>query len=111
MLHTDYNMPMIVGDNVTIGHNAVLHSCDIGSNTLIGMGAVVLNAANVGDNCIVAAGTLIPGGKVIPPRSLVMGNPYRIVRELTDEEIAKTMQNAEDYVALSKMHIRTSVIK
>lgn len=110
MLHTDH-LPIRIGSNVTVGHGAILHSCDIGDNTLIGMGAIVLDAAHVGENCIVAAGTVIPGGKVIEPGSLVMGNPYRIVRKLSDADIEKINNNAETYVKLAKKHIRTSVIK
>lgn len=110
MLHTDH-LPLVIGSFVTVGHGAVLHSCDIGDNTLIGMGAIVLDAAHVGENCIVAAGTVIPGGKVIEPRSLVMGNPYRVVRQLTDAEIDNIRKNAETYVTLAKKHIRTGVVK
>lgn len=109
MLHTD-RLPLIIGDDVTVGHGAVLHSCDIGSRTMIGMGAIILDAAHVGDECIVAAGTLIPGGKVIPPRSLAMGNPYSIVRYLTDEDIAKIKSNADFYAELIKKHIRTGIL-
>ena len=110
VLHTDH-LPLIIGDDVTVGHKAVLHSCDIGNGALIGMGAIVLDAAQVGEYCLVAAGTVIPGGKVIPPRSLVMGNPYRIVRELSDEDIKKMKENAAHYVEQGKTYVRTASIK
>ena len=98
VLHTDRGLPMTVGSGATIGHGAILHSCTVGDNTLIGMGAIILNGAVIGENCIVAAGALVPQNMVIPPRSLVMGSPAKIRREVTEEEIAANRLSAEGYV-------------
>ena len=76
----------------------ILHSCTVGDNTLIGMGAIILNGAVIGENCIVAAGALVPQNMVIPPRSLVMGSPAKVRREVTEEEIAANRLSAEGYV-------------
>jgi carbonic anhydrase/acetyltransferase-like protein (isoleucine patch superfamily) len=110
LLHTTH-LPLIIGDNVTVGHGAILHSCDIGNNTLIGMGAIVLDAAKIGENCIIGAGTLIPGGKVIPPGSLVMGNPYRIVRDVTQEDLQHSAQGVAHYVEQIKSYVKTGIIR
>lgn len=100
-IHVGFGAPAVLGDNVTVGHNAVVHGARIGNNVLIGMGAIVLDGAKIGDGCIIGAGTLIPGKKDIPAGSLVFGNPYRIVRTLTDEERAGIAANAEGYVRLA----------
>ena len=99
VLHTDPGIPMVVGKNVTVGHRVILHGCTIGDNTLIGMGSTLLNRSVIGKNCLIGANTLIPEGKVIPDRSLVVGLPGRIVRELTDEEVAGLQTSADRYVA------------
>ena len=99
VLHTDPGIPMVVGKNVTVGHRVILHGCTIGDNTLIGMGSTLLNGSVIGKNCLIGANTLIPEGKVIPDRSLVVGLPGRIVRELTDEEVAGLQTSADRYVA------------
>lgn len=90
-----------IGRNVTIGHNAIVHGCEIGDNALIGMGAVVLDGAKIGEGSIVGAAALVTGGKVFPPKSLILGAPAKVVRELTDEDIAGNIKNAEEYVKLS----------
>ncbi len=100
-VHVGYHSPAVIGDNVTVGHNAVVHGCTIGSNVIVGMGAVILDGAKIGDDCIVGAATLIPGRKEIPSGSLVFGNPYRIVRPLTEEEKKGILLNAEEYLALA----------
>lgn len=86
VLHEDEGYPCLVGDNVLVGHNAILHGCTVGDNAVIGMGAIVLSGANVGANSVVAAGALVPGGKEIPPNSLAVGSPARVVRELKPGE-------------------------
>ena len=98
VLHADPGLPMAIGSGATIGHGAILHSCTVGDNTLIGMGAIILNGAVIGENCIVAAGALVPQNMVIPPRSLVMGSPAKVRREVTEEEIAANRLSAEGYV-------------
>lgn len=90
--------PTHIGDDVTIGHGAVVHGCTIESRVLIGMGAILLNGARVGADSIVAAGTLVPEGAVIPPRSLAMGSPAKIRRSLSDEEVASILDYSSNYV-------------
>lgn len=98
VLHTDMGAPLTVGANCTIGHQAILHGCTIGDNTLIGMGACILNYAQIGRNCLIGARTLIPEGKVIPDNSLVMGAPGKVVREVTPEMAEQLTRSAEGYV-------------
>jgi carbonic anhydrase/acetyltransferase-like protein (isoleucine patch superfamily) len=86
VIHVDRDKPCIVGKDVTIGHGAVLHSCKIGNRSLIGMKAVVMDSV-IGDECIIGAGSVVPPGKTIPPRSMVMGVPARIIRNLTEAEV------------------------
>ena len=100
-IHVGYGVPTVLGDNVTVGHNAVVHGCTVGSNVIVGMGSILLDGAKIGDNCINGAGTLIPGRKEIPAGSLVFGNPYRIVRALSEQEKAEIAKNAEEYVRLA----------
>jgi carbonic anhydrase/acetyltransferase-like protein (isoleucine patch superfamily) len=90
--------PTVIGDEVTIGHGAVVHGCTVEDRVLIGMGAILLNGAVVGQDSIVAAGSLVPEGAVIPPRSLAMGSPARVRRALTDEEVAAILEYAGNYV-------------
>ncbi len=89
VLHTDPGCPLKVGKNVTIGHLVMLHGCTIGDNSLIGIGAVILNKANIGKNCIIGAKALITENKVIPDNSLVVGSPGKVIREVTEEEKAR----------------------
>jgi carbonic anhydrase/acetyltransferase-like protein (isoleucine patch superfamily) len=110
VLHTS-KFKLKIGDGVAVGHRAVLHSCEIGSGTLVGSGAIILDAAKVGENCLVAAGALIPMGKVIPPGSVVMGQPARIVRDITQEEIEDTVQRCNRYREMAKKYIRTGIIR
>jgi len=90
--------PTSIGDDVTIGHGAIVHGCTIGDRVLIGMGAIVLNGAVVAQDSIVAAGTLVPEGATIPSRSLAMGSPARVRRLLTDAEVASILDYASSYV-------------
>ena len=98
VLHTDYGCPLTVGANVTVGHLAMLHGCTIGDNSLIGIGAVVLNNAVIGKNCIIGAKAFIPEGKVIPDNSLVMGAPGKVVREISDAQTQLLIGSALHYV-------------
>ena len=100
-VHVGWQRPAVLGDNVTVGHNAVVHGCTVGSNVIVGMGSILLDGAKIGDNCIIGAGTLIPGRKEIPAGSLVFGNPYRIVRALSEQDKAEIAKNAEEYVRLA----------
>jgi carbonic anhydrase/acetyltransferase-like protein (isoleucine patch superfamily) len=90
--------PTHIGDDVTIGHAAIVHGCTIGNRVLIGMGATLLNGASVGEDSIVAAGTLVTEEARIPPRSLVMGSPGKVKRALTSEEVATILEYATNYV-------------
>ena len=90
--------PTFIGDDVTIGHNAVVHGCTIENQCLIGMGAILLNGCRIGTESIIAAGTLIPEGMIVPPGSMVMGSPGKVRRELTAGERQRIRSNAESYV-------------
>jgi carbonic anhydrase/acetyltransferase-like protein (isoleucine patch superfamily) len=102
ILHVDRDQPCEIGDDCTIGHGAVLHGCSVGSATLIGMGAIILNRAMISEECIVGAGALVTEGKSFPPRSLILGNPAKLVRQLSDEEAANVRANAARYVELAR---------
>lgn len=90
--------PTRIGDDVTIGHGAIVHGCTVGDRVLVGMGAILLNGATIGEDSIVAAGTLVTEGAVVPPRSMVMGVPGRVRRALTDEEVVFVKASAANYV-------------
>lgn len=102
VIHTSKNTCVEIKDNVTIGHGAIIHGCKIGSNVLIGMGAIILDHAVIEDNCIIGAGTLITQNKVVPKGSLVYGNPMKIARSITEEEIKSIKDNALAYVEEAK---------
>jgi carbonic anhydrase/acetyltransferase-like protein (isoleucine patch superfamily) len=99
--------PTVVGDEVTVGHSAVIHGCTIGDRVLVGMAAVLLNGVKVGSDSIIAAGALVAEEMEIPPRSLVMGRPGKVKRPLTDEEVAKIRRYADSYVAYRLEYLRT----
>ena len=111
VLHTDMGAPLTIGTNCTIGHKAILHGCEIGHNSLIGMGAIVLNYAKIGRNCLIGAGALIPEGKVIPDNSLVVGQPGKIIRVLDEEAAAKLTVSAEGYQRNWKKFAKGWVLK
>ncbi|MBQ6846673.1 MAG: gamma carbonic anhydrase family protein [Oscillospiraceae bacterium] len=94
------------GNGVTIGHNAIVHGCEIGDNVLIGMGATVLDGAIIGEDSIVGAGALVTGKKVFPPRSLIIGSPALLKRELTETEVESIRHNAEEYVNLKNKYTK-----
>ena len=104
VLHSDAGFPLSIGEGCTLGHRAIAHGCSIGRNTLIGMGATVLNGAIIGDDCLIGAGALVPEGKTIPPGSLVIGMPGKIVRPLSPEEIAGLRRSADHYVANARRY-------
>ena len=102
VVHTSKDFGVQIGDNVTIGHSAIVHGCTVGNNVLIGMGAIVLDGAVIEDNCIIGAGTLVTHGKVIPAGSLAFGNPVKVVKQLTDDEIRSITDNAISYAEKAK---------
>jgi len=99
MLHSDPGAPLTIGADVTVGHHAVLHGCTIGARVLVGMGAIVLNRAIIGEDCIIGAGALVTEGKSFEPRSLIIGSPARAVRTLDNHAIAMLKVSAAHYVA------------
>ena len=104
VLHTDPGCPVVIGKNVTIGHLVMLHGCIIEDDCLIGIGSTILNKAKIGKNSIIGANALVTENKVIPERSLVLGSPGKIVRQVTDEEIKSIKENADHYVANYKKY-------
>ena len=97
VVHVEYDLPVTVGKNVTVGHGAILHGCTIGDETLIGMGAILLNGAVIGRHCIVGAGALVTQNTVIPDGSLVYGSPARVKGQLDEAAITDIRRNAVDY--------------
>ena len=102
VLHSDLGSPLTIGENVTIGHQVMLHGCTIGDNTLIGIQSVILNNAKIGRNSIVGAGSVVTEGKEFPDNSLIIGAPAKVVRTLDDAAAAKLLQSADNYVANSR---------
>lgn len=98
VLHTDDGVPLTLGENITVGHMAMLHGCTVGDGSLIGIGAIILNNAVIGRECLIGAGSLIPEGKTIPDRSLVVGTPGKVIRQLSEEEVARLHASALHYV-------------
>ena len=97
-LHTDLGFPLDIGEDCTIGHNAILHGCTIGAGSLIGMGAIVLNGAKIGRGCLVGAGALITEGKEFPDNTMILGAPAKVARELSPEQAARMGAGAMSYV-------------
>jgi carbonic anhydrase/acetyltransferase-like protein (isoleucine patch superfamily) len=98
--------PLILGDRVTIGHSVTLHGCTIGHQCLVGMGAIVLDGADIGEGCLIAAGALVTPGTKVPPFSLVMGSPAKVVRGLNDAERKMTADFAANYVRYAESYLR-----
>ena len=101
-LHSDPGAPLSIGEDVTVGHHAVLHGCTVGPRSLIGMGAIVLNRAVIGEDCIVGAGALVTEGKAFPPGSLIVGSPARAIKTLDETARAMLLASARVYVAKAK---------
>lgn len=107
VMHADEGLPVHVGEGVTVGHQAMIHGCTIGDNSLVGIKAVVLNGARIGRNCIIGANTLIPEGKEIPDNSLVMGSPGRVKRQVSEDEVGHLRWSADHYVENFKRYLRS----
>lgn len=104
MIHTDTNFPTVIGEYCTIAHHVVIHGCTIKDNTLIGMNSTILNGAVIGSNCIIGANSLVTSNTIIPDNSLVFGNPAKVIRTLTTEEINYIKENAVHYIKLSSTY-------
>ena len=104
VLHTEKDRPLAIGDNVTVGHGAIIHCASVGSNTLIGMGAVLLDGAVIGDHCIIGAGAVVKENTVVSPGPMMVGVPAKCVRELGPEQLAR-LDGTPPYVALSKAYL------
>ena len=103
VLHSDV-FPTVLGDWVTVGHGAIVHGCTVGDNTVVGMGAILLTGAKVGKNCMVGAGAVVTGKTDAPDGSMLLGNPARVVRALTAEELSGLRRSAEHYVELKEAY-------
>jgi carbonic anhydrase/acetyltransferase-like protein (isoleucine patch superfamily) len=106
-LHTDPGFPLTVGPGCTIGHNAILHGCSIGKNTLVGMGAILMNGAQIGDNCVIGAGTLIREKQIIPNDEVVVGSPARKIRDVNEEIIKFNECSAQIYFERWQLYAST----
>ena len=104
VVHVDIESPVIIGENVTIGHSAIIHGCNISNNVLVGMGSIILNNAKIGKNTIIGAGSLVTQGKEFPEGVLILGNPAKVIRQLTEAEIESIQRSADNYVSLSKKY-------
>lgn len=97
-IHLYEGAPVVIEDEVTVGHNVILHGCTVGKRSIIGMGSTILDHAEIGEECIIGANTLIPPGKKIPPRSLVVGSPGKVVRELNEKDFELIQLSIDSYV-------------
>jgi len=104
-VHVERERPTLIGENVTIGHNAIIHACTIEDNVLIGMGAIILNGVCIRKNCLIGAGSLVTENKEIPEGSLVFGSPGKVIRSLTSEEIEKITVSGNHYQELAKKYM------
>ena len=111
IIHVDQEAPTIIGSQVTIGHQCMIHGCEIKDGALIGMGSTILNHAQIGENSLIGAGSLVTEGKIIPPNVLAFGRPAQVIRPLTEAEIAKNKANAAHYVQLAQDYSKGSYQK
>ena len=102
VLHADPGFPLRIGQGVTVGHKAMLHGCDIGDNTLVGIGSIVLNGAKIGRDCLIGANSLVTVGKQFPDGALIMGSPAKVIRKLEPAEIEANRKSAQLYVENGK---------
>jgi gamma-carbonic anhydrase len=109
MLHVTHDThPLIIGNDVTIGHNVVLHGCTIQDRVLVGMGAIVMDGAVIGEDSVVGAGALVVEGTIVPPKSLILGSPARVKRPVTDKELAWINESAQNYVRYAGQYLSDS---
>lgn len=104
VLHVETDLPVVVGDYVTIGHSAIVHGCSVGDHTLVGMGAIIMNGAKVGRDCVIGAGALVTENSEIPDGSLVVGVPGKVIKQVSDAQKAEFKKNALEYVEEAKQY-------
>jgi len=104
VIHVNTGMPTHIGHDVTVGHGAIIHACTIKDHVLIGMGSIILDEAVIGEYSLVAAGSLVSPRKVFPPKSLIMGNPAKVIRVLSEEEIENIQHNCDHYIDLATIY-------
>jgi len=102
--HVNTDQPLLIGDNVSIGHAAIVHGCKIGKGTLIGMGAIILNGADIGEYALIGAGALVTENQVIPSRTLCLGTPAKVVRSLTEQDLLRMRTTADSYVSKGEQY-------
>ena len=106
LLHVTHDTaPLVIGDEVTIGHNVVLHGCTIKDRVLIGMGAIIMDGAVIGEDSVVGAGALVTEGTIVPPKSLILGSPAKVKRPVTDKELAWIRESARNYIAYARQYM------
>lgn len=107
MLHVTHDTaPLVIGNDVTIGHNVVLHGCTIKDRVLIGMGAIIMDGAVIGEDCVVGAGALVTEGTIVPPKSLILGSPAKVKRPVTAKELAWIKESAQNYIKYARQYLR-----
>jgi carbonic anhydrase/acetyltransferase-like protein (isoleucine patch superfamily) len=112
MLHVTHDThPLIIGSDVTIGHNVILHGCTIKDRVLIGMGAIVMDGAVIGEESVVGAGALVTEGTIVPPKSLILGSPAKVKRPVTEHELAWITESAENYVNYARQYLGDPLLK
>jgi carbonic anhydrase/acetyltransferase-like protein (isoleucine patch superfamily) len=112
MLHVTHDTrPLLIGTDVTIGHNVVLHGCTIHDRVLVGMGAIIMDGAVIGEDSVVGAGALVVEGTIVPPKSLILGSPAKVKRPVTDKELAWIKESAENYVGYARQYMDDSTQK
>ena len=106
MLHVTHDTyPLVIGNNVTVGHHVVLHGCTVQDRVLIGMGAIIMDGAVLGEDCVVGAGALVTERTIVPPKSLILGSPAKVKRLVTDEELAWIRESAQNYVRYARQYL------
>lgn len=106
MLHVTHDThPLIIGDDVTIGHHVVLHGCTIQNRVLVGMGAIIMDGAVIGEDSVVGAGALVTEGTIVPPKSLILGSPAKVKRPVTEQELAWIGESAQNYIRYSRQYL------
>lgn len=104
IVHVDHDAPVVIGEDVTVGHQCMIHGCTVEKGALVGMSSIILNHAVIGENSLIGAGSLVTQGTVIPPNVLAFGRPAKVIRPLTEEELAGNRANIQHYVEMGRKH-------